>query len=75
MGSPCEKLEFTDDAKSIGRCTIYSKRFGVHQTVAGQSFRCVPMTTKLLTDGVPHPNCGYNVVRSIEGVPVVRGLP
>ena len=64
----------TDDANQVGRCKVYADRFALRHTVSGVAFQCVPMTVKLKTDGVPHPKCGYAVVRSIEGVPVVRGM-
>ena len=73
-GSPCTQLEFTDAAKQVGRCKVYPERFGRRHTVSGVAFQCVPMIAKLKLDGVPHPKCGYNVVRSLEGVPIVRGM-
>jgi len=71
-GSPCDKLEFTDAAKSVGRCTVYATRFGVHQTLMGTSFKCASMADWLMQKPAPE-KCGYAVVRSIEGMPVVRG--
>ena len=71
--SPCEHL-ILDPATQVGRCAIYDHRFGEHQTVDGQRFQCVPMSVKLRIEGAPHLQCGYAVIRSVEGVPIVRGL-
>lgn len=64
----------TDTKKGIGVCSIYATRFGVHKTVAGEQFQCVPMRVALVKKPAPA-SCGYAAVRSIEGVPVVRGKP
>lgn len=77
-GSPCEELD-----RETLRCRVYITRFGLRQTVDGKPFRCAPMAEKLLVEGVPHVQCGYRVVRSIEHrpvainpeVPVIAGLP
>ena len=55
-----------------GVCRIYPMRFGVHQTVAGKTFKCASMADWLMNKPAPA-QCGYAVVRSIEGLPVIRG--
>ena len=40
-GDPCEHLRRRDDDRYY--CSIYDHRFGLHQTVGGKIFRCVPV--------------------------------
>lgn len=73
-GSACENLKIVDNKTGAGVCSVYDLRFGLHKNLEGQTFRCVPFRTYLQH----HPaveGCGYKVVLSIEGVPVVRGKP
>ena len=64
----------TNQKKGIGVCDIYATRFGVHKTVAGEEFQCVPMRVALMNKPAPN-KCGYSSITSIEGIPVVRGKP
>ena len=66
-------MRIIDKENGVGVCRIYPDRFGVHKTVGGKVFRCVPMKIKLMTDGVPSPACGYAAVQTVEGMPVIRG--
>lgn len=72
-GSPCEHLELFDTKRQAGRCRIYDHRFGTHRTVDGQAFHCVPMMNRLQITGLPHPQCGYACVTSMNGKPVAMG--
>lgn len=56
--------------RRTGDCPDCGGQDGEHATTDGTRFRCVAMTTKLLTDGAPHPKCGYAAVRALEGIPV-----
>lgn len=40
-GDPCEHLNQDADGKYF--CQIYERRFGLHKTVSGREFRCVPI--------------------------------
>ena len=72
QGSPCEELRIMNTKTNRGVCRVYPTRFGVHKTVAGETFQCVPYAAYLKHQPA-HPKCGYAVVKSIEGMPVVRG--
>lgn len=71
-GSPCEHLRIIDHQENRGVCRIYAERFGEHQTVAGERFQCVPYG-EYLKHQPAHAKCGYSVIHSIEGIPVIRG--
>lgn len=66
-GSPCTELDL-----ETKQCRIYDHRFGLRATMDGKRFRCASMREFLLHKPAPT-LCGYRVVQSIEGVPVVRG--
>ncbi len=40
-GDPCENLQTLPDNKYS--CRIYDNRFGMHKTISGKAFRCVPL--------------------------------
>ena len=40
-GDPCENLGIFPDGKYS--CRIYENRFGLHKTIGGRVFRCVPI--------------------------------
>ena|SRR3989338_1408522 len=56
-GDPCEHLEIREDGTYA--CRIYSNRFGVHKTVAGRTFRCVPIRDILHLSWLGDHCCGY----------------
>jgi hypothetical protein len=55
-GHPCEHLR--RDAEGRWSCEIYSARFGVHRTVDGHRFECVPIRLVIETRG-GYACCGY----------------
>ena len=71
-GSPCEHLEWVEADKQVGRCKIYSTRFGQRTTVDGKVFRCAP-AAEWIQHVNPPETCGYARVLRIHGVPTVRG--
>ena len=67
-GSPCTELDVETQ-----RCRVYATRFGKRQTVEGKTFKCASMADWLMHKPAPE-HCGYSIIRSIEGIPVVRGM-
>lgn len=75
-GSPCVHLEWIDEEKKIGRCSIYEHRFdkcslcgqekAQHKTVDGKVFQIVPMWVRLQHTLAPE-KCGYSKIISIQG--------
>ena len=56
-GDPCEHLVSTNDGKYA--CRIYENRFGLHKTISGKEFMCVPIR-KILHESWPGDECcGY----------------
>ena len=66
-GSPCEELNL-----STLTCRTYPNRFGLHKTVSGVEFQCVPFHVALQHQPAPE-KCGYAGITQINGVPIVRG--
>lgn len=83
-GSPCVHLKWVDRKEKVGVCDIYDRRFeecivcnegkARHKTVDGKVFQVVPMWVRLQHVQAPD-RCGYASVRSVNGIPVVRGKP
>lgn len=65
-------MKLTDKDASIGTCRIYKRRFGEHETIAGDVFKCIPMMIRLKHEPAPK-MCGYSNVTRVDGVPVVIG--
>ena len=53
---PCANL--ARDEKDMYYCKIYPARLGVHATVSGRQFTCVPIRDVLKFD-VPYSKCAY----------------
>jgi uncharacterized cysteine cluster protein YcgN (CxxCxxCC family) len=56
-GDPCEHLVKAQDGKYA--CSIYENRYGIHKTVNGNPFKCVPMRQLLHTSWTGDFCCGY----------------
>ena len=56
-GDPCDNLVF-DKKKSTYFCKAYSTRHGVHKTVSGKPFTCVPIN-EILRKRALRSDCGY----------------
>lgn len=56
-GDPCEHLIQEDDGKYS--CSIYENRFGLHKTVSGRPFQCVPIRQILHKKWPGDECCGY----------------
>lgn len=56
-GDPCEHLYQADDG--LYACSIYKDRFGLHKTVSGKPFMCVPIRNILHTAWPGDQCCGY----------------
>lgn len=54
---PCVHLEKKADGTYF--CAIYDKRFGIHKTVNGNEFKCVPLRNILSGFWYGAVNCGY----------------
>ncbi len=55
-GDPCERLAI-ENGKYF--CRIYENRFGLHKTVGGKPFRCVPIRDILFQSWPVDHGCGY----------------
>lgn len=56
-GDPCEHLR---EARAGGYyCSIYSDRFGLHKTISGRPFRCVPIRDILHKTWPGDQHCAY----------------
>ena len=55
-GDPCEHLVMKE-GRSF--CLIYDKRFGMHNTVKGKEFKCVPIRNILHESWPGYKNCAY----------------
>ena len=58
-GDPCEHLGRSEDNKYF--CRIYENRFGLHKTVSGKPFKCVPIRQILHTSWPGDECCGYKM--------------
>lgn len=56
-GDPCEHLEALPSGQYS--CRIYSNRFGLHKTVSGKPFHCVPIRNILFDSWPGDECCGY----------------
>ena len=56
-GDPCEHLRGNERGKY--HCTIYTNRFGLHKTVSGKPFLCVPIRDVLHKSWPGDECCGY----------------
>ena len=56
-GDPCEHLVKSGENKYS--CSIYDNRFGVHKTVKGRTFNCVPIRNILHESWAGDDCCGY----------------
>jgi len=55
-GHPCEHLQKSSDGRYF--CEIYERRLGLHKTVDGQSFVCVPIKRLIEFNG-GYKDCAY----------------
>jgi len=53
---PCEELVKLDGAMCV--CRDYEHRIGLHKTVSGKTFHCIPITELLHGQALP-PHCAY----------------
>ncbi|MCA9406065.1 MAG: hypothetical protein KC684_05975 [Candidatus Omnitrophica bacterium] len=56
-GDPCEHLLQLDNG--LFACSIYENRFGLHKTVSGREFYCVPIRNILHESWPGDECCGY----------------
>lgn len=56
-GDPCEHLRKLETGKYI--CSIYTNRFGLHRTISGKPFLCVPIRQILHQSWPGDQCCGY----------------
>ncbi len=56
-GDPCEHLRRFK--KGGYYCSIYTERFGLHKTVGGRPFRCVPIRDILHKSWPGDQDCAY----------------
>ena len=56
-GDPCEHLAAEPGGEYS--CRIYENRFGLHKTVGGKPFRCVPIRDILSQSWLGDQCCGY----------------
>ena len=56
-GDPCEHLTKTDHGRYA--CRIYENRLGLHKTVSGREFLCVPIRQVLDKSWPGDQCCGY----------------
>ncbi len=56
-GDPCEHLAGTEKGKYF--CRIYENRFGLHKTMNGKPFLCVPIRDILHKSWPGDECCGY----------------
>ncbi|OGX27821.1 MAG: hypothetical protein A2787_05180 [Omnitrophica WOR_2 bacterium RIFCSPHIGHO2_01_FULL_48_9] len=56
-GDPCEHLAVSPEGKYA--CRIYENRFGLHKTLSGRVFRCVPIRDILHQSWPGDECCGY----------------
>jgi hypothetical protein len=54
-GDPCEHLKKDESGKYF--CPVYDQRIGVHKTVSGKQFACVPIRD--LRPNLPFKSCVY----------------
>ncbi|MBN1870300.1 MAG: hypothetical protein JW847_06995 [Candidatus Omnitrophica bacterium] len=54
---PCEHLMEVHKGKFF--CDIYENRFGMHKTISGKPFKCVPIRDVLQMFWAGDGNCGY----------------
>lgn len=60
-GDPCEHLKKADNGRYL--CGIYENRFGMHETISGQSIKCVPIRDILHKSWPGDHCCGYKKIR------------
>lgn len=60
-GDPCEFL--TEQRKGKYFCRIYKNRFGLHRTLGGREFQCVPLRQILHKTWPGDGNCAYKKKR------------
>jgi len=58
-GDPCEELKRDDSGKYF--CSVYENRIGMHKTVSGKQFACVPIRD--LRPNLPFKSCVYFSVK------------
>jgi hypothetical protein len=56
-GDPCEHLR--EDQNGLYACSIYRDRFGLHKTITGKPFNCVPLRDILPASWPGDEHCGY----------------
>ncbi|MCK5215101.1 MAG: hypothetical protein KAR05_07085 [Candidatus Omnitrophica bacterium] len=56
-GDPCEDLIMIETGKYY--CRTYQDRFGMHKTLSGKSFRCVPVRNVLDKSWPGDMHCSY----------------
>jgi len=54
-GDPCEDLRKDSDGKFY--CSVYTHRIGMHKTLSGKQFACVPIRD--LRPNLPFRSCVY----------------
>ena len=54
-GDPCEHLAMEEGGKC--HCNIYEDRIGMHKTISGKNFACVPIRD--LKPNLPFRGCAY----------------
>jgi len=58
-GDPCEELRRDDSGKYF--CSVYENRIGMHKTISGKQFACVPIRD--LRPNLPFRDCVYFSVK------------
>jgi hypothetical protein len=56
-GDPCEHLAQGENGRYL--CRIYENRFGLHKTVSGKPFHCVPIRDILHKNWPGEHQCAY----------------
>lgn len=56
-GDPCEHLMRSEDGTYF--CKVYEDRLGLHKTVSGNEFKCVPIRDILYKAWTNSWQCGY----------------
>ena len=54
-GDPCEELRREESGRYF--CSVYGHRVGMHKTVSGKEFACVPIRD--LRPSLPFKGCAY----------------